>query len=298
MKRLFNILLSVMAMSSLTGCDLMMTLVEPSSINLKYVNDDKVALGEYEESYTLRFSTNASWRASSDSEWCTVSPSRGDKSVTEVTVTVAKNTVPDIRRAVVILSTEDSQSRAILNVIQDQMTFVSAAEADYELPDEGGVFKVAMQHNVRYKVTISPDAPWIKMKATKAVSTTAHEFTVDPNPEEVSRTGTISFEDVSGAVTEVVTVFQHGLPPKRNLVMKVTHSNDIFNVPLFNEGLTGMIYWGIDAPGDSFGSVVGYDYGQSGEKKVVTFDLTGYHNKFIVEFQDIEGIEEIDLSGF
>jgi hypothetical protein len=59
-----------------------------------------------------------------------------------------------------------------------------------------------------------------------------------------------------------------------------------------------MIYWGIDVPGDTFGSVIGYDYGQSGEKKVVTFDLTGYHNKFIVEFQYIEGIEEIDLSGF
>lgn len=298
MKRLFNILLSVSMLSSLAACDLMMTLVEPSSITLNYVNEDKVTLGEYEETYTLRFSTNSSWRATTDSEWCTVSPSRGDKSVTELTVKVAKNTVPDARRAVVILSTEDSQSRAILNVIQEQMTFVSAADADYELPDEGGNFQVSLQHNVKYKTSIPSDAPWIKLKATKAVSTTVHDFSVDPNPTEIPRTATVTFTSVSGEVTESVTVFQHGLPPKRNLVMKVTHSNDIFNVPLFNEGLTGMIYWGIDAPGDSFGSVVGYDYGQSGEKKVVTFDLTGYHNKFIVEFQDIEGIEEIDLSGF
>ena len=79
--------------------------------------------------------------------------------------------------------------------------------------------------------------------------------------------------------------------------MKVKHVNDVFYVPEFNDGLTGMIYWGLDGQGDPYGSGIGYNYGQSGGEKVVTFDLTGYHNKFTTEFENIKGIVEIDLSG-
>lgn len=293
----FKILIYVLMLSSLSACDMMMTLIEPSRIKLENVQNDRLNFDEYEDSFTVTFSTNSSWRVKSDSEWCRITPSEGSKSVTEMTVTVDRNMVADERTAVVILSTDDSQSRAIFNVVQNQMTVFSAIDADYELPDEGGVIKVTMQHNVNYKVSIPSDVKWIKKKSTKAVSTTAHEFTIEPNLEEVSRTATITFQETSGDRTETIRVFQHGLPPKRNLVMKVTHSNEIFNVPLFNEGLTGMIYWGVDGQKDSFGSVIGYDYGQSGNEKVVTFDLTGYHNKYTAEFQNIKGIVEIDLSG-
>ena len=154
-----------------------------------------------------------------------------------------------------------------------------------------------MQHNVRYTVNIPADVRWIQKKSTKAISTTTHVFTVDANPEEVSRTAVITFMDTSREWTETVKVFQHGLPPKRNLIMKVKHLNDVFYLPQFNEGLTGTIYWGMDGKSDPFGSGIGYNYGQSGGEKEITFDLTGYHNKFTTEFQDIKGIVEIDLSG-
>lgn len=297
MKRLLKILMYVLVPTLLTACEMMVTLIEPSSINLENVSDDKLPFDEFEDSFTVKFSTNSSWKVTSDSEWCRVSPSAGSKSVTEVTVTVDRNMVPEERRAVVIIATDDSESRAIFNVVQGQMTLLSAEDADYEVPDEGGTIKVVMQHNVKYNISIPSDAKWIQKKATKVVSSTVHEFTVDANLTEVSRSTVITFKESGGDGVGTVKVFQHGLPPKRNLVMKVKHVNDVFYVPEFNDGLTGMIYWGLDGQGDPYGSGIGYNYGQSGGEKVVTFDLTGYHNKFTTEFENIKGIVEIDLSG-
>ena len=296
MKRLFKILICVLVLPALSACELMVTLIEPSSINLENVSDDKLSFDEFEDSFTVKFSTNASWKVVSDSDWCKVSPSSGSKSVTEMTVTVDRNMIPEERRAVIVLSTDDSESRAIFNVIQSQMTLLSGEYQEYEMPDEGGTLKVVLQHNVKYNISIPSDAKWIQKKATKAVSSTVHEFIVDPNLTEVSRSTVITFKESGGDGVGTIKVFQHGLPPKRNLIMKVKHVNDVFYVPEFNDGLVGTIYWG-DGQGNPYGSGIGYNYGQSGGEKVVTFDLTGYHNKFTTEFENIKGIVEIDLSG-
>lgn len=296
MNRLLKILIYVLVLSSLAACEMMVTLIEPSTIKLENVSEDKISFDEFEESFSVKFSTNSSWKVTSKSDWCKVTPSSGSKSVTEVTVTVDRNMEPEERKTAVIIATDDSESRAILNVIQAQMTLLSAESADYEMPDEGGTLKMVFQHNVKYNISIPADAKWIQKKATKAVSSTVHEFTVEPNLTEVSRSTVITFKESGGDGVGTVKVFQHGLPPKRNLVMKVKHVNDVFYVPEFNEGLIGTIYWG-DGQGDTYGSGIGYNYGQSGGEKVVTFDLTGYHNKFTTEFESIKGIVEIDLSG-
>lgn len=297
MKRLFNILLLTAVLSSLCGCEMLVELMDQSFITLDNVEDDKLSFGEYEDSFEVIFSTNSSWKAVSHSEWCRVEPSAGNKSDTKVIITVDKNTISDERKAAVVLSTDDSNARVIINVVQNQMTVLSAEDSDYELPDEGGTFTVSMKHNVKYKVSISSGTPWIKQVVTKAVSTSVHKFTVEPNQTEASRTATVSFLNVSDGSKEIVKVYQHGLPPKRGLVLKVTHINDIFNVPVFNEGMTGMVYWYAESAGDSFGTFVGYRYSQPDTEKTVTFDLNGYHNKYKVEFNDIKGIVEIDLSG-
>ena len=296
MKRLFKILICVLVLSSLSACDMMMTLIEPSSVKLKNVPNDKLTFDEYEDSFLVRFHTNSSWRATSDSDWCKITPSEGDESVTEMTVTVDRNSVPEERKAVVILSTKDSESRAIFNVIQNQMSLLSVADADYVLPDEGGNILVTLQHNVKHYISIPNGVKWIQKVASKAVSTTVYEFAVEPNLTEVSRSTVITFKENTEKTSAVFKVFQHGLPPKRNLIMKVKHVNDVFYVPEFNDGLVGTIYWG-DGQGNPYGSGIGYNYGQSGGEKVVTFDLTGYHNKFTTEFENIKGIVEIDLSG-
>ena len=297
MKVLQKIFISVLVLSSLSSCEMMMTLIEPSSIKLKNVPNDRLSFDENEDSFVVKFSTNSSWRVTSDAEWCRMTPSSGNSTVTELTLTVDKNMVPEERKAVVILSTDDSESRAIFNVIQDQMTLLSVDDADFELPDDGGTIKVELKHNAKYYVSMPSGVKWISKKASKAIATTVHEFVVEPNPTEVSRSAVISFRENTEKAVETIKVFQHGLPPKRNLIMKVKHVNDKFYVPEFNEGLTGMIYWGIADQGDPYGSGIGYNYGQSGGEKVVTFDLTGYHNKFTTEFENIKGIVEIDLSG-
>lgn len=287
----------MMLLSSLSACEMLVTMINQSYITLDNVENERVMFDEYEDSYQVMFSTNSSWKAVSHAEWCRVEPTEGDESTTVLTVTVDKNTMPDDRKAAIVLSTDDSNARAIFNVVQGQMTVLSVEDADYELPDEGGTFKVSLQYNVDYYVSIPSGTPWIKHVVSKGVSSSVHKFTVEPNLEEVSRTATVSFVNRADSSRETFKVFQHGLPPKRNLVLKVTHVNDIFNVPVFNDGLSGMVYWDADSSGDPFGTFVGYRYSSHDSEKTVTFDLTGYHNKYTVEFDGIKGLVEIDLSG-
>ena len=300
MKGFFRILLLAAAVSYAVGCELFNTLIEPSHISLVNDSDSELVFSEYEDSYTVAFTTNSSWFAVSDSYWCEIEPAEGDKSISELIVKVSRNTGTEDRVAVVTLSTEDKNESVVIQVSQDKMKVLSVDVGYYEIPQEGGRMAVRLQYNVNYDISISEDASWISEVTTKSVSSAIHEFVVEPNLEEKTRSALIKFTDRSRDNTEVIEVFQYGVPPRQDLVMKVTHVNDVFVLPEFNDDLSGMIYWDYwdyDGASSDFGSMEEYDYGSPSGEKTVTFELRGYQEEFYVKFPDIKGFVEIDLSG-
>ena len=297
MKGLLRYLLVVVTVSAVTGCELFNAIIEPSHISLADESDARLVFSEHEDSYSVAFKTNSSWFAVSDSYWCEIEPAEGDKSMTEIIVKVSRNSGTDDRVAVVTLSTEDKNESVVIQVSQDKMPVLSADVEYYEIPQEGGQIAVRFQYNVSYDVSISEDASWISEMTAKSVSSAIHEFFVEPNLEEKTRSAIIKFTDSSKGNTETIEVFQFGVPPRQDLVLKVTHVNDVFAVPEFNDGLSGMIYWDYEGDSSDFGSFEEYWYNSLTGEKTVTFELRGYQEEFYVEFSDIKGLVEIDLSG-
>lgn len=273
------------------GCELFGDVFEPSYVMLENGDQGTVDAGPQEATFTIAIKSNADWTADSDKNWCKSSQVDNDVLV----ISVDENTTDYQRTAHVTVKTKDEVGKLEIKVVQKERNKVSVSKGTYhEILMQGGTFEVTLQHNVAYEVNIPDDVSWIHEMKSKALSTKVHTFSVDPNATGLDRKAEILFT-YPGVVSGRVTVLQAGKLPKRQFGFSVIHTNMSFKEPLMTGDYTGKVFW---KPGQSspLGTYPEYTYTQNGEK-TVTFDLFGQAEEFTVEFQSLEGLQEIDFSG-
>lgn len=152
--------------------------------------------------FTVTVTHNVNFDIEISGDWIT--RASGTKAMTQddIVFTVAENTTGDGRTGTVKFKAGDLVQT--VTVIQAQKDAIVIAKDHYDIPVEGGNFDVTISRNVDYQVIINAD--WITRVGTKAMTSETVTFNVSNNPNNDSRTGTITFK--SGSIEQTVTVVQ------------------------------------------------------------------------------------------
>ena len=274
----------------LSACNLLAEVEADTLELLNKANEEMVFLASGGEK-TVVLVTNSDWTAESDAQWCKVSPEEGTAESAKIKMTVEANDKAEEREATITVSIAAKSLQ--MKVIQREKKSILLEEADFVIGAEGDVFEVELKHNVEYEVEFSDRVSWIREVKSKKMSKATHEFEVEPNDSPDERSVEIIFICEDEDIEEVVSVVQKGV--EKYFMFSVTASGTDFVMPYISGGFTGYVYWG-DGTSSPFSSdLEGYRYDNDTDH-TVEMKLSGSSEDFVVEFKDIKGLVQIDLS--
>ena len=207
---------------------------------------------------------------------------------TNHTFSVAPNEGYENRSAVIKVVAGEIEK--LVEVMQLQKDAILVQGSEVQLSHEAGVFILEIGSNVSYEVRTSAD--WLTLSQTRAFEEKELVFAYTANPTAAERTATITLTD--GTITQFVDVVQGC--DMAEYVLSFTHENSLMKLPsLSGENLTGTIFWG-DGQQETLGMTDTHQYVSSGNWNV-QMEFVGSSNGVEIEFQSLEGVLEIDLSG-
>lgn len=161
-------------------------------------------------SQTVSFTANKVWSATSSQSWCKVTPSSGDGSANSsqsFSVSCDPNTTYDPRNCDITIVCEELT--ALISVTQAEGSGLIISQTDYSLTNEAQTVSIEVKSNVDYLVAVEGDATsWIKVQSTKGLSSHTIVLAVSENKDYDTRTGKVTVKDVSGSLTQTVTIKQ------------------------------------------------------------------------------------------
>ncbi len=134
------------------------------------------------------------------------------KAISTKTVTFAidANTDYDKRDGYVIIKDKSSSLADTVYIYQAQKDVIVLTQNVYDVPTAGGNIKIEVKSNVEYEVKM-PEADWLSLISTKALSSHTVEVAVKANETYDEREAVISFTNQNASLTEEVTVRQSPL---------------------------------------------------------------------------------------
>ena len=163
--------------------------------------------------FILSIEANFLWAIECPDDWVFFSPSKasGDR---DVEVTVRPNTSLDPRRTSFYIVGEHVRER--INVVQKgESPDIVLRSNSRTVNATGGEFEVILDTNI--EVDVTSNVAWIKRNvsnATKLMGQYSFFFSVEQNTGLDQRTGTITFKQRNGQVSQVYTVTQIGETPE------------------------------------------------------------------------------------
>ena len=161
-------------------------------------------------SQTVSFTANKVWSATSNQSWCKVTPSSGDGSANSsqsFSVSCDPNTTYDPRNCNITVVCEELT--ALISVTQAEGSGLIISQTDYSLTNEAQTVSIEVKSNVDYLVSVEGDATsWIKVQSTKGLSSHTIVLAVSENKDYDTRTGKVTVKDVSGSLSQTVTIKQ------------------------------------------------------------------------------------------
>lgn len=160
-------------------------------------------------SQTITFTCNRPWSVSSTESWVQITPSSGEASDKDVTVTIkcSPNTTYDPRSATVTVKLEELSES--ITITQDTGIGLLVSPTTFDLTNAAQTIEIEVQKNVQYSVAIDDEsAKWIKQGGTKALTTDKVTFTISANESYGNREGKITFKQLDGDLSQIVTVRQ------------------------------------------------------------------------------------------
>ena len=136
-------------------------------------------------SITLNFTTNVSWTASSDQDWCKLSETEGEKGTQNLSVAVDKNINTEDRTATITLNA--GKATKTVTVAQYRKEFFELEKTMYEIEFGGGKIVVPIKSNTEFKAT--PSVSWITISKTDKDKI---EIDIPKNPQNTDRKGTVT----------------------------------------------------------------------------------------------------------
>ena len=175
------------------------------------VNQSSLTFDNKGGSQTLTVTANKGWSVSCDqSSWCKVSPSTGDGKTNNnvsVTVTCDPNATYDSRSCTLTIVCEELTST--VKVTQAEGIGLILSQTDFNLNNEAQDVSIEVKSNVDYLVSVEGDATsWIKVKSTKGLNSSTIVLAVSENKDYDDRTGKVTVRDVSGELSQTITIKQ------------------------------------------------------------------------------------------
>lgn len=183
---------------------------EKEYINLSTYVVDKDASGG---SVQITLSTNVSWVAKSDSDWCVVTPSAGNAGTVTLKVMLDENVSCDEDRSALVTIKGVALSRSV-KIVQARRYVLDVSADSLCVRNCNDTLSFNVSGNIPYTVKIDPD--WIKEENVvqlKGVAEYRHKFMVYMNEASEERVGLITVENKERQIKKVVTVLQKGTPP-------------------------------------------------------------------------------------
>ena len=202
MKRFLNIMGIVLALSFVaTSCEKapFLTLSTPKTINFT----------DQGGTQSITFTANRSWSVSSSDSWCKVSPSSGESTDGNITVTLTceQNTTYDPRSATLTVRVEELSET--ITVTQDTNLGLLVSPTLYDLTNAAQSIEVEVRANVKYTIDIDAACKdWITQTGTKALSTEKITFSIAANESYNNREGKITIKQTDGTLSETIEVKQ------------------------------------------------------------------------------------------
>lgn len=203
-------------------------------------------------------------------------------------LTVSPNEGYEGRKAVI--SVKSAGIERTVEVMQLQKDAIVLQDSEVTLSHGEGTFSLMVGSNVSYEVRTS--AEWLTLVESKAFEEKELIFGYTANPNPYERSATITLTD--GNITQFVDVVQGYEAVEYRL--SFTHDNLSVWVPAVSgENLTGTVFWG-DGQEEAFSMDNFHQYGSPGTR-TVELEFIGVAGGVEVEFETLEGIQEIDLTG-
>ena len=156
-------------------------------------------------SYALSFSANDVWSAASDVSWCSVSPARGDASdVNEASLNVTCNPNTSFEDRSCTLTITCAGLSHTIQLSQSKNDGILVSQSTYDLTNDAQTISIEVKANVDYAIETGPD--WIRQIELKGLTNNTLWFSIEKNPDNTAREGSISF--ISDKVKQTVLVKQ------------------------------------------------------------------------------------------
>ena len=176
---------------------------------------DEVSVACGASTTTTSISSNTSWTASSDSQWCTVSPGYGTGNAA-LTVRVEENPSLSARTARVMVVSNDGKCSRVLTVVQaGQPQTLEVNLTSKSVGCDATTFSVEVSSNAPW--TVKSEAAWCSLSASSGKENGSVVVSVAENGNVVSRSTRIVFVSGDGSVTRTITVIQAAGTPVLSL---------------------------------------------------------------------------------
>ena len=176
---------------------------------------DEVSVACGASTTTTSISSNTSWTASSDSQWCTVSPGYGTGNAA-LTVRVEENPSLSARTARVMVVSNDGKCSRVLTVVQaGQPQTLEVNLTSKSVGCDATTFSVEVSSNAPW--TVKSEAVWCSLSASSGKDNGSVVVSVAENGNVVSRSTRLVFVSGDGSVTRTITVIQAAGTPVLSL---------------------------------------------------------------------------------
>ena len=166
------------------------------------------------EDVKITFTTDASWTASSDQDWCVLSDTEGDEGEKDITVTVNGNETDEDRKANITIKAGSVSST--ITIVQVKKLYISTDSETYKVSFMGGIIEVEVKHNVDYEILI--DASWItKTDSEQGEGKEILVFEAETNQGAEVRKATITFYNQELDLKTSIVVTQGGMPEDNSI---------------------------------------------------------------------------------
>lgn len=262
---------------------------EGTSPNIVLTQNEYI-VGSGEENLTIQLKSNVSYQMIMPEgvNWLQIVESRAMSDYTHYLKVLANDTY-EARTAEIRFVNEEKGLSESVKISQLQNNAVVVAQNIYELDAITTELGFEINANVAFEVYTSED--WIKYQPESRVLTAYPlSFVIDENVTVEPREGLIIL--TGGESKQEIKVVQKGRIDKS--VLSIIHVNWNLVIPkITGHHLEGTINWG-DGRNEIYSENIIHTY-ESKENYTLRIDLLGAEE---VEFKNLIGIKEIDLSGF
>lgn len=198
---------------------------------------NNIEAGDLENTYSVKINSNTDWHASSNQNWCEVSPNTGTTNST-INILLKANTTTSARQAIVTVTAGNKEQKITIN--QKGCHENLAVSSNYfSVSPENKSYNFVIYTNMSWEA--SSDQSWCVLSSSSGNGENTLSFNVSENTTGLERKAVVKVK--SGSLTQEITIIQQS----KSATLSV--STNIFSVNAdrntYNFSITSNLDWTI-----------------------------------------------------